>query len=106
VLLLPTWLADAYWLPVAGLMVYGQGLLMPAIRRTPPGAEAKLQSRALHGLLTAVYFLPVVLAPATWLAWLLLFDPCLNLGAGDKLFAVGKTAGSDNLLRWLAERLG
>jgi hypothetical protein len=106
---LPTWLADAYWLPAAGLMAYGQGQLMPAIRRTPPGAEAKRQSRALHGLLTAVYFLPLVLAPATWLtallARLLLFDPLLNLAAGDKPFAVGQTAASDRALQWLATKL-
>lgn len=109
-LALPTWVAAAYWLPAAGLMAYAQGLLMPAIRRTPPGAEARRQAFALHWLLTAVYFLPVVLAPATWLAAglarLLLFDPLLNLGAGDKLFAVGQTAGSDKLLRRLAERVG
>jgi hypothetical protein len=110
VLALPTWVAEAYWLPAAGLMAYAQGVLLPAIRRTPPGAEARRQAFALHWLLTAVYFLPVVLAPATWLAAvlarLLLFDPALNLGAGDKLFAVGQTAGSDKLLRRLAERLG
>jgi hypothetical protein len=63
-------------------------------------------------LLTAAYFLPVVLAPTLRMAvWvlagrLLLFDPLLNLGAGDKVFAVGQTAGSDKLLRRLAEWLG
>jgi hypothetical protein len=118
VLALPTWLADAYWMPAAGLMAYAQGLLMPAIRRTPPGAEAKRQAFALHWLLTAVYFLPLVvvlcLAPhhvtratiIAVLARMLLFDPLLNLGAGAKLFAVGQTAASDKMLRRLAERLG
>jgi hypothetical protein len=114
---LPTWLADAYWPAAAGLMAYAQGLLMPAIRRTPPGAEAKRQSRALHWLLTAVYFLPLLLvlcfAPEhstrasiiAVLARLLLFDPLLNLGAGDKLFAVGQTAASDRAMQWLATKL-
>lgn len=108
-LALPTWLATAYWPAAAALMAYAQGQFMPAIRRTPPGAEARRQAFALHVLLTAVYFLPVVLAPATWLAALLarllLFDPVLNLGAGDKLFAVGQTAASDRALQWLAQRV-
>jgi ribose/xylose/arabinose/galactoside ABC-type transport system permease subunit len=117
-LALPTWLATAYWLPATGLMAYAQGLLMPAIRRTPPGAEARRQAFALHWLLTTVYFLPLVLvlcfAPEhsikasiiAVLARLLLFDPLLNLGAGDKLFAVGQTAASDRALQGLAQRLG
>jgi hypothetical protein len=99
-----------YWPAAAGLMAYGQGVLMPAIRRTPPGPEAKRQAFALHWLLALAYFLPVVLAPASWLtavlARLLLFDPALNLGAGDKLFAVGQTAASDRAMQWLAQRLG
>jgi hypothetical protein len=109
-LALPTWVADAYWLPAASLMAYAQGVLMPAIRRTPPGAEARRQAFALHWLLTAVYFLPVMLVPATWLlavlARVLLFDPLLNLGAGDTVFAIGKTALSDRGTRWLANLLG
>ena len=119
-LALPTWLATAYWLPAAGLMAYAQGLLMPAIRRTPPGAEAKRQAFALHILLGIVYALPLLLltqlglpgkvvathAVLMALARLLLFDPLLNLGAGDKLFAVGQTAASDRALQKLAQRLG
>lgn len=116
-LALPTWLATAYWPAAAALMAYAQGQLMPAIRRTPPGAEAKRQARALHVLLTVAYFLPLVivlcLAPhhitraaiIAVLARLLLFDPALNLGAGDKLFTVGQTAASDRALQWLATKL-
>jgi hypothetical protein len=110
VLALPSWLATAYWPAAAGLIAYGQGVLMPAIRRTPPGPEAKRQAFALHWVLTDAYFLPVVLAPASWLtaglARLLLFDRTLNLGAGDKLFAVGQKAGSDRALQRLAQRVG
>ena len=49
-------------------------------------------------LLTAAHFLSVVLAPTLKMAvWalvgrLLLFDPLLNLSAGDKVFAVGQIA--------------
>jgi hypothetical protein len=114
---LPTWVADAYWLPAAGLMAYGQGVLMPAIRRTPPGVEAKRQAFALHVVLAVAYFLPLLLvlcfAPEhstrasiiAVLGRLLLFDPLLNLGAGDKPFAVGQTAASDRALQWLAAKL-
>jgi hypothetical protein len=109
VLALPSWLASAYWPAASSLMAYAQGVLMPAIRRTPPGPEAKRQAFALHWLLALAYFLPVVLAPASWLtaglARLLLFDPALNLGAGDKLFAVGQTAASDRAMQWLAMKL-
>jgi len=91
---------------------------MSAIRRTPPGAEAKRQAFALHWLLTLLYFLPLVvvlcLAPhyvithgiIAGLARLLLFDPVLNLAAGDRPFAVGRTAASDRALQWVAARLG
>lgn len=111
-------LAYFYWPAAVLLMAWAQGLLMPAIRLTPPGAEAKRQAFALHGLLTAAYFLPLVgvlcLAPhhsithgiIAVLARLLLFDPVLNLAAGDKAFAVGRTAASDRALQWLALRVG
>jgi hypothetical protein len=98
-----------YWPAAVLLMAVGQGLLLPAIRRTPPGSEAKRQSFALHWVLTAVYFLPLVLAPGTWLeavlSRLLLFDPALNLASGAKAFAVGTTALTDRALRKLAARL-
>jgi hypothetical protein len=98
-----------YWPAAVLLMAVGQGLLLPAIRRTPPGPEAKWQSFALHYVLTAVYFLPLVLVPGTWLeavlSRLLLFDPALNLASGAKTFAVGATALTDRALRELAARL-
>jgi hypothetical protein len=98
-----------YWPAAVLLMAVGQGLLLPAIRRTQPGPEAKRQAFALHWVLTAVYFLPLVLAPGTWLeavlSRLLLFDPAINLASGGKAFAVGATALTDRALRKLAARL-
>jgi hypothetical protein len=103
-------LAYLYWPLAVALMAIGQGLVMPAIRRTPPGPEASRQAFGLHYLLTLAYFLPVALAPHTWplalLARLLLFDPLLNLAAGEPLFDVGKTALSDRAFQWLAARIG
>jgi hypothetical protein len=106
------------WPLAVVLLAWAQGWLMPAIRRTPPGAEARRQDKALHWLLTAAYFLPLVVvlwyAPhnsithgiIAGLARLLLFDPVLNRAAGDKVFAVGQTAASDRAIRWLAQKLG
>jgi hypothetical protein len=98
-----------YWPAAVLLMAVGQGLLIPAIRRTPPGPEAKRQAFALHWVLTAVYFLPLVLVPGTWLeavlSRLLLFDPAINLASGAKTFAVGATALIDKMLRQAAARL-
>jgi hypothetical protein len=98
-----------YWPAAVLLMAVGQGLLLPAIRRTPPGPEAKRQAFALHWVLTAVYFLPLVLVPGTWLeavlSRLLLFDPAINLASGAKAFAVGATALTDKMLRQAAARL-
>jgi len=105
-------LACLYWPAAAALMAWAQGLLMPAIRRTPPGGEARRQAFALHWLLTGAYFLPLVLAPSllgggvALAARLLLFDPALNLAAGDRPFAVGQTAASDRALQWVALRVG
>lgn len=109
-----------YWPAAVVLLAWAQGLLLPAIRRTPPGAEAKRQAFALHILLGIAYALPLILltqlhlpgrvvaahAVAMGLARLLLFDPVLNLAAGDPAFAVGRTAASDRALQWLAARLG
>jgi hypothetical protein len=57
----------------------------------------------------AVYFLPLLLAPGTWvesvLSRLLLFDPVLNLASGAKASAVGATVLTDRALRWGATRL-
>jgi hypothetical protein len=95
-----------YWPAAVLLMAVGQGLLLPAIRRTPPGPEAKRQAFALHWVLTAVYFLPLVLVPGTWLeavlSRLLLFDPAINLASGAKTFAVGATAITDRAIRQAA----
>lgn len=98
----------AYWPAAVLLMAWAQGLLMPAIRRTPPGPEAKRQAFGLHWLLTVLYFLPLLLAPS-WLGLtyalavrLALFDPPLNYFAGTSLFYVGQTAGFDKLLRKLS----
>ena len=80
---------------------------MPAIRRTPPGAEAQNQAFALHGLFTMVYLLPLVLLPMPWWQWLTLamaarlavFDVALSLGEGKPWASVGSTALFDKLLR-------
>jgi hypothetical protein len=104
-------LATLYWPVAVALMAIGQGLLLPAVRRTPPGTEAKRQAFGLHGLLLAAYFLPLALAPSLLGVGvaigcrLLLFDPVLNLAAGYPPFAVGQTAVSDRALQWLAQRL-
>ena len=94
------------WLAAAALSAAGQGYLMSAIRRTPPGAEAKQQSFALHILLTLAYAVPVLLAWQTWPAMLIAravaFNPILNLTAGRPAFEVGATAWSDRALRRLA----
>ena len=106
-----------YWPAAVLLMAWAQGWLMPAIRRTPPGAEARRQDKALHWLLTLLYLLPLVIvlryAPhlitshgiMAGSSRLLLFDPVLNRAAGDKVFAVGQTAASDRAVRWLAHKL-
>jgi hypothetical protein len=87
-----------------------QGRLMPAIRRTPPGEEAKEQDNALHIVGTLAYFLPLLLTPAAWLfgglvalaARVALFDVVLNTAARRPAFEVGQTAATDKLLRKLA----
>lgn len=97
-----------FWPAFCLLYGYVQGVLMPAIRRTPAGEEADKQSTALHVVGALVYFLPLVLAP-TWVdvgasvaARLILFDLGLNYGAGDPLLAVGHKALFDRTLRKLA----
>ena len=99
-----------YWPVAVVLMAAGQGLLLPAIRRTPPGSEARRQGLALHYVLVGSYYLALVLAPATWVAAvgarLLLFDLTLNLASGEEPFRVGSTALADRGLQWVAGRLG
>lgn len=100
-----------FWPVFLLLFASGQGLLMPAIRRTPPGPEAAHQAVALHWLFTAVYFLPYFLKPDAVPLWLwaglgfllrvVAFDVVLNYCAGDAPFAVGQTALWDRLLRRL-----
>jgi hypothetical protein len=82
-----------------------QGRIMPAIRRTPPGEEAKEQDTALHKWGTLAYFLPLLLGPS-WLGLglalatrLAEFDVVLNLAARRPAFEVGQTAATDKLLR-------
>lgn len=83
---------------------------MPAIRRTPPGAEASEQDNALHKVGTLAYFLPIALTPSLWLFSTLvalaarvgLFDFVLNTAARRPAFEVGQTALTDRWLRKLA----
>lgn len=96
-----------FWPAFCVLLALMQGWLMPAIRRTPPGEEAKRQAFALHVVGTLAYFLPWALTPTALSLVLacaarLLFDPVLNAAAGSPLFYVGRTAFSDRLLRKLA----
>lgn len=111
-------LAYLYWPVAVALMALGQGLLLPAIKRTPPGSEARRQGLALHYVLVASYYLPLALGPS-WLALgvatvsrLLLFDVVLNTAAGVAPFHVGNSALADRLLQrvalglhWPAERV-
>jgi hypothetical protein len=97
-----------FWPVFVLLIASAQGLIMPAIRRTPPGQEAAHQGLALHELLGVAYFMPLLLAPS-WMGAcyaiavrLALFDPPLNYFAGTSLFYVGQTAGFDKLLRKLS----
>ena len=95
-----------FWPLLAVLTAFVQAVLMPAIKRTMPGSEAKRQAFALHIVGTAVYLVPLLLAPAGWvvalLARALFFDPVLQLTQGLPVFGVGYTAASDRLLRWAA----
>ena len=101
-----------FWPALAVALALLQGPLLPAIRRTPPGAEANAQRRALHGWGLLSYALPLALAPwlpLPWWAWLggavggrLLFDPILNVSSGRPAGYVGQTAATDQLLRRLA----
>jgi hypothetical protein len=109
-----------YWPLAIVLQAWATGWLIPAIRRTPPGAEAKRQDVALHIMLAASYVLPLLLLTQLDLpgklvaahalvaggARLLLFDPVLNLAAGDIVFAVGSTAKTDQTIRWASNKLG
>lgn len=99
-----------YWPLAIVLMGWGQGWLINAVRRTPPGSEARKQALALHYVLVAYYYLALVFAPAAWLvavgARLLLFDLSLNVASGAAPFHVGDTALADKLLQRLGRGLG
>ena len=90
-------------------MASGQGLLLPAIRLTPPGSEARRQALALHYILVASYYLALVWQPSTWPyavgARLLFFDLVINATSGKPLFFVGSTAGADRAIQWLASKV-
>lgn len=103
-----------FWPALLFFLAYPQGVLMPAVRRTPPGSEATAQARALHLGLLLAYFLPLALIALFDRSHLLLnvavavlvrvagFDPILNYYAGDPAFHVGQTAATDKFLRRLA----
>ncbi len=103
-----------FWPALLFFLAYPQGVLMPAVRRTPPGPEAIRQARALHLGLVLAYFLPLALvavfarphlplhAVVAVLVRLAGFDPILNHYAGSPAFHVGETAATDKLLRKLA----
>jgi hypothetical protein len=102
-----------FWPLFASLLAAGQGLLMPAIRRTPPSPEAGRQAFALHWLFTIAYVLPYFLCPASVPVWkwllvgfmarLVLFDLVLNYFAGDPVLAVGQTAWTDRAMRKVSQ---
>lgn len=103
--------AYLYWPLACALMALGQGWLIEAIRRTPPGDEARRQALSLHYVLVAVYYLPLTLGPTllglgvATVSRLLLFDVVLNTASGAEPFHVGSTALADRLLQWAAARL-
>lgn len=110
----------AVMLVVTVLFAWGQGKLMPAIKRTPyDSPEAKMQGFVLHWVFVAIWAAPLVLSPlflnwqqvgyAVGIALALrycFFDPALNLGEGTTVFAVGGSAGTDLLLRKFAGLIG
>ncbi len=104
------WLPYALWPALAAGSALMQGLVLPAIKRTPPGPEAQRQHIGLHWVGLLVYGLPWLFAP-TWplladaaLSRALLFDPVLQATQGLPLFGVGYTALTDKLLRKVAPR--
>ena len=96
-----------FWPLFCAAFAYLQGILLPAIRRTPPGVESNNQAFALHVVGSVVYLLPLVFTPtivgvAICLgSRLALFDPVLNRAAGRPWLEVGQTAFTDKLLRRL-----
>jgi hypothetical protein len=104
-------LAILYWPVAVALMALGQGLLLPAIKRTAPGSEARRQGLALHYVLVLSYYLPLTLLGVSSLlsgvlvatvSRLLLFDVVLNTAAGVAPFHVGNSAAADQLLQRVA----
>jgi hypothetical protein len=96
-----------FWSFFCLLNAWMQGRIMPAIRRTPPGDEAKEQATALHVVGTLAYFFPLLLTLPLFLfsalvalaARVALFDVTLNTAARRPAFEVGQTAATDKLLR-------
>lgn len=113
-------LTAAFFLAFTYLMAWGQGWLMPALRLTPDNTRASdRQKFALHWILGAVWFLPVLPFVFYFRSWeplaiaglvrFILFDPVLNYHEGNPetpVFAVGESANTDKLIRWLAGIFG
>ena len=100
-----------YWPIAVALTGIAQGCLLPTLRTVPAtSGEAQRNNFALHYLLTAAYFLPLLLVPAAWPmalgARLLFFDLCINAFSGKTLFYVGNTSAFDRALQWLAGKTG
>ncbi len=102
-----------WWVVFTGLMAWGQGWLMPAIKRTDNHTpESDRQKFALHWILGTVWALPAVLLLPFYLHWepvviallirFICFDVVLNYTEGTTVFAVGESANTDKLLRKIA----
>jgi len=99
-----------FWVAFTALFALMQGFLIPALRRTPLGKEANLHDFALHKLGFIVWIMPVLFLP-NWLhlvvalvVRVVFFDIALNIGAGDPVFYVGKTAKTDKVLQSIAAK--
>ena len=103
-------MAWLFWPIFTALLAVGQGLLLPTLRLTPPGDEAKRQAFALHWLLLAGWAWPLWLLPGSWpvaaACRALLFDVLINVASGKPAFYVGKTAATDKAMQAVAARLG
>jgi hypothetical protein len=105
-------LLTLFWIAFTALFALMQGFLIPTLRRTPPSKEAKLHDLALHKIGFIVWLLPVLFIPVWWhlgialLVRVVFFDIALNIGAGDPVFNVGRTAKTDKLLQKIASFFG
>jgi hypothetical protein len=99
-----------FWVAFTALFALMQGFLIPTLRRTPPGKEAQLHDFALHKLGFIVWLMPVLFLPnllhlvIALLVRVIFFDIALNIGAGDPVFNVGKTAKTDKVLQSIAAK--